>query len=288
MRPGSRSPVRRPTTAGRSRRAVAAGRRSRRVGRSIARCARSRTTSCAWAAWSRSQIRRPSRRSSARCRGGHWRSSPATGASTRCSDVSDLITTAIATQHPVARDLRFLLALDHVTYELERMGDHAVIGRQAGRKLAPVPPLEGYVDLPELAALVADQVRGILRALVDIDDERARTVAAARRRDRRPVPPDLRRGPRADARRTRTTSTAARASSSRPTTWSASATASRTSPRTSSSSPPARSRTSTPDRHATRSCPLRLHRRTRRAARWPRRSWPPGAAPAFAAASAGA
>jgi len=36
-----------------------------------------------------------------------------------------LITTTIATQQPVARDLRFLLALDHVTYELERMGDHA-------------------------------------------------------------------------------------------------------------------------------------------------------------------
>src|SRR4029453_18997204 len=40
-------------------------------------------------------------------------------------EVSSLITRTIATQSPVARDLRFLLALDHVSYQLERMGDHA-------------------------------------------------------------------------------------------------------------------------------------------------------------------
>jgi len=38
---------------------------------------------------------------------------------------STLIARTIATQGPVARDLRFLLSLDHVTYELERIGDHA-------------------------------------------------------------------------------------------------------------------------------------------------------------------
>jgi phosphate transport system protein len=93
-------------------------------------------------------------------------------------DVSNVITTAIATQGPVARDLRFLLTLDHVTYELERMGDHAASVAKQARKLAPFPPLKGYVDLPRLASLVADQVRGILHALVDIDVERARSVAA--------------------------------------------------------------------------------------------------------------
>lgn len=95
------------------------------------------------------------------------------------ADVSHVITMAIATQAPVARDLRFLLTLDHVTYELERMGDHASSVAKQARKLAPFPPLKGYVDLPRLASLVADQVRGILHALVDIDVERARAVAAA-------------------------------------------------------------------------------------------------------------
>jgi phosphate transport system protein len=92
--------------------------------------------------------------------------------------VSLLIAAAIATQAPVARDLRFLLALDHVTYELERMGDHAASVAKQARLLAPLPPLKRYVDLPEMGELAADQVQGVLRALVDVDVVMAREVAA--------------------------------------------------------------------------------------------------------------
>ena len=37
-------------------------------------------------------------------------------------------TVTIATQQPVARDLRYLLTLDHVTYELERIAAQAASG----------------------------------------------------------------------------------------------------------------------------------------------------------------
>jgi phosphate transport system protein len=92
--------------------------------------------------------------------------------------IASLIVTTIATQGPVARDLRYLLALDHVTYELERMGDHAASVAKQARKLAPEAPLKDYVDLPEMGTLAAEQVRGVLRALVDLDVDLARTVAA--------------------------------------------------------------------------------------------------------------
>jgi phosphate transport system protein len=92
--------------------------------------------------------------------------------------ISTLITTTIATQQPVARDLRFLLTLDHVSYELERMGDHAGSVAKQARKLAPEPPLKEYVDLPAMGELGAELVHGILRALVDVDQDRAREVAA--------------------------------------------------------------------------------------------------------------
>ena len=88
------------------------------------------------------------------------------------------ITTTIATQSPVARDLRFLLSIDHVAYELERMGDHASSVAKQARKLAPEPPLKRYVDLPAMGELVAVQVHGILRALVEVDQVAARAVAA--------------------------------------------------------------------------------------------------------------
>ena len=89
-----------------------------------------------------------------------------------------MISAVIATQAPVARDLRYLLTLDHVSYELERMGDHASSVAKQARKLAPFAPVKDFVKLPQLGVLVAEQVRGIIRALVDIDQDRAREVAA--------------------------------------------------------------------------------------------------------------
>lgn len=93
-------------------------------------------------------------------------------------EISTQITRTIATQSPVARDLRFLLSLDHVSYELERMGDHAGSVAKQVRKLAPEPPLKRYVDLPAMGELAAVLVGDILRALVDVDVVAARAVAA--------------------------------------------------------------------------------------------------------------
>lgn len=92
--------------------------------------------------------------------------------------ISTLVSTTIATQQPVARDLRFLLSLDKVAFELERIGDHASSVAKQVRKLAPEPPLKRYVDLPRMGELAAELVHGILRALVDIDEGMARQVAA--------------------------------------------------------------------------------------------------------------
>ena len=92
--------------------------------------------------------------------------------------VSSMIVSTIATQQPVARDLRFLLALDHVTYELERIGDHASSVAKQVRKLAAEPPLKRYIDLPRMGEIGAELVNGILHALIDVDDTAARAVAA--------------------------------------------------------------------------------------------------------------
>jgi phosphate transport system protein len=84
----------------------------------------------------------------------------------------------LSLQQPVARDLRFLLSLDHVGYELERIGDHASSVAKQVRKLAPEPPLKRYIDLPAMGELDAQLVGGILRALVDVVVDAARSVAA--------------------------------------------------------------------------------------------------------------
>ncbi len=91
--------------------------------------------------------------------------------------VSGLILVTIATQQPVARDLRYLLTLDHVASELERMGDHAASVAKQVRHMAPEPPLRPAAQLTEMANLAADNLQAVLRALVDADADEARVVA---------------------------------------------------------------------------------------------------------------
>jgi phosphate transport system protein len=91
--------------------------------------------------------------------------------------VTKLIAATIATQGPVARDLRYLLTLDHVMYELERIGDHASSVAKQVIKLAPEAPLRDYLYLPAMAEQGALLVHGVLRALVEVDAVAARQVA---------------------------------------------------------------------------------------------------------------
>jgi phosphate transport system protein len=92
-------------------------------------------------------------------------------------DIGDVIVMTIATQAPVARDLRFLMALDHVAFELERIGDHASSIAKQTHRLVSEPQLREVAGLARMGHLAADQVRGIVTALIDIDDRLAREVA---------------------------------------------------------------------------------------------------------------
>jgi phosphate transport system protein len=93
-------------------------------------------------------------------------------------EVSGLITAIVATQQPVGRDLRFLLALDHVGFELERIGDHAHSVARHAIRLAGIATLRPYVAMAEIGQLAVQQLHEILRALVEVDEIRARRIAA--------------------------------------------------------------------------------------------------------------
>ena len=89
----------------------------------------------------------------------------------------------IATQAPVARDLRLLLGLQYIGAELERMGDYATRIAKRARKLMdePEPPQATLVELGQMGELVERQVHDILDAFIRIDPETA--VAVAKRDD---------------------------------------------------------------------------------------------------------
>jgi phosphate transport system protein len=87
------------------------------------------------------------------------------------------IATVIATQAPVARDIRELLALYHAAAELERMGDYAVNIAKLAQQLASEPEIPMLRQIPRMEQICREQLRAAMRALVDISESEAREVA---------------------------------------------------------------------------------------------------------------
>jgi phosphate transport system protein len=87
------------------------------------------------------------------------------------------IASVIATQAPVARDIRELLALYHAAAELERMGDYAVNIAKLAQQLASEPETPILRQIPQMEQLCREQLRAAMRALVDISESEARELA---------------------------------------------------------------------------------------------------------------
>ncbi|MGI2336066.1 MAG: phosphate signaling complex protein PhoU [Dehalogenimonas sp.] len=81
----------------------------------------------------------------------------------------------IATQAPMASDLRVIVAVLNIIIDLERIGDHAAGNAKIAVMLGDEPPLKPLIDLPRMAEKTADMLRRSLDAFV------ARDAAAARK-----------------------------------------------------------------------------------------------------------
>ena len=86
--------------------------------------------------------------------------------------------TVIATQQPVARDLRTLMGVVYISSELERMGDYAVRIARMTSTLCGLPDQPLRAEFGLMGQLSAQQVHDILDALIEQDEVRAREVAA--------------------------------------------------------------------------------------------------------------
>ena len=84
----------------------------------------------------------------------------------------------IATQQPVARDLRALMGVLYISAELERMGDYAVRIARMTSTLSGLPGLPLRVEFGLMGQLAVQQVHDIVDALIEGDEDRAREVAA--------------------------------------------------------------------------------------------------------------
>jgi phosphate transport system protein len=92
-------------------------------------------------------------------------------------DLREEIFMVIATQQPVARDLRMVMGIQYIAAELERIGDYAVRIAKRVLQMTELPQDEPMVDLSRLAELVEAQVHDILDALVQLDATLATSIA---------------------------------------------------------------------------------------------------------------
>ena len=84
----------------------------------------------------------------------------------------------IATQGPVARDLRTLMGVIYIATELERMGDYAVRIARMTTTLCGLPAVPLRAEFGLMGDAAIRQVHDILDALIEQDEARAREVAA--------------------------------------------------------------------------------------------------------------
>ncbi len=82
----------------------------------------------------------------------------------------------IATQAPMARDLRIIVAVLNIIIDLERIGDHAAGNAKIATMLGEEPPLKPLIDLPRMADKTADMLRRALDAFVKRDADAARAI----------------------------------------------------------------------------------------------------------------
>ncbi len=81
--------------------------------------------------------------------------------------------TVIATQQPMASDLRILASIIEVAGEIERMGDYAKGIALITTRLGNEPPVKPLIDVPKMADLTADMLHRALGAFVEADVETA-------------------------------------------------------------------------------------------------------------------
>ncbi len=92
--------------------------------------------------------------------------------------IEEQVMIAIATQQPMAHDLRLLASILEISAELERMGDYAKGIAVVSIRMGDQPLLKPLIDIPRMAQIGADMLHRALTAFVNEDVESARIIPA--------------------------------------------------------------------------------------------------------------
>lgn len=93
-------------------------------------------------------------------------------------DIEEKCLVLIATQQPLATDLRRIMSISNIATELERMGDYAKGTAQITIKIADQPLLKPLIDIPRMAEKGRELLRGQLDAFIRRDAVTAELLSA--------------------------------------------------------------------------------------------------------------
>jgi phosphate transport system protein len=91
-------------------------------------------------------------------------------------DIDERCLRLLATQTPLASDLRLITSAMKINADLERVGDQAVNIAENALTLIPQPPVKPLIDIPRMAELAEGMIRDALDAFVKNDAALARGV----------------------------------------------------------------------------------------------------------------
>ncbi|MEX2573953.1 MAG: phosphate signaling complex protein PhoU [Balneolaceae bacterium] len=92
-------------------------------------------------------------------------------------EIEETCINLIATQQPVATDLRELIAILNIITDLERMGDYASGIAKIIIKLGDGPLIKPLIDIQRMAGIAVEMIHKSLKAYTGRDDKAARLIS---------------------------------------------------------------------------------------------------------------
>ncbi|MCX8063068.1 MAG: phosphate signaling complex protein PhoU [Anaerolineales bacterium] len=91
-------------------------------------------------------------------------------------DIENQVLVLIATQQPMAYDLRLLASILEIAGELERMGDYAKGIAHINIRMGDHPLVKPLVDIPRMAEKSCDMLNRALQAFLQEDEQAAKLI----------------------------------------------------------------------------------------------------------------
>ncbi|MBI5598959.1 MAG: phosphate signaling complex protein PhoU [Deltaproteobacteria bacterium] len=91
-------------------------------------------------------------------------------------DIEERCILLMATQQPMAGDLRILTAILNIITDLERIGDHAEGNAKINLLIGDAPLVKPLIDIPRMVEAASNMLEECLKAFVDRDVEKAKKI----------------------------------------------------------------------------------------------------------------